>query len=533
MVGPTEKLPHPSLVLARQPDQGFSIRGDGSDYNHLWNGQSPIDVFIISDILQLSEPELVKGLVRNYLAVQTEDGYIDFKPGIARQRSRILATPLLATLTWQIYQTGRDRRFLEDVFPPLVKFIRYWFSSEHDRDQDGIPEWDHPVQSGYEDHPLFAGWQIWSQGIEIHCAESPSLSAFLLGELEALSHISAELNLNGSASEFEDHTHRLNKALEECWSEEQSIFYERDRDAHSSLPPVWLGERTGPGTIQLQGESAHAVRLVIKIITGEPGARHPRLVIHGTSISGNKRVEEISEDQFKWLPGRGSLTGERIYQAIERLEIENIAPEDQVTVHSAGFQSMTVSQLLPLWSGQLPAAMVEQLVSETITNPLGFWQPFGIPACIEESLIPEPDEVCLSCDPMWNGFIIAGLQKSGYLQEAAELFTRYMNATVSTLKTEGGFRHYFHPVTGHGMGELNHLSGLPPVGLFLRLLGIHIHTTTQVEIAGENPFPWPVTVKYRGLTILRGKEKTTIIFADGQTVEVSGPDRQVVSLEVQ
>lgn len=533
IVSPEPGLPHPSIVLSRQPDQGYSPRGDGSDYSHLWNGQSPLDVFLISDILHHSEPELVKGLVRNYLAVQSEDGFIDFKPGIARQRSRVLATPLLATLTWQIYQTGRDRKFLEDAYPSLVEFIENWFSPEHDRDQDGIPEWDHPIQSGYEDHPLFASWHDWSQGINIECAESPSLCAFLLHELDALSHMAAELNLDRSPDEFEAHSHRLNKALEECWSEEQGIFFERDRDTHTSLPPVWLGERTGPGTIQLQGEYAHPIRLVIKIITGESGTRHPHLVIHGTSISGNNRIEEISEEQFKWLPGRGSLTGERIYQAIDRLDIENIAPEDQVIVHSAGFQSLTISQLLPLWSGQLPVRTAEQLVGETISNPLRFWQPFGIPACVEERLIPEEDEVCLSCDPLWNGFIIAGLQKSGYTQEAAELFTRIMNATVSALKIDGGFRRYFHPVTGQGMGELNHLSGLPPVGLFLRLLGIQIHTPTRVEIAGENPFPWPVTVQYRGLTILRAKEKTTIIFADGQTVEVSGPDPQVVSLEDQ
>jgi hypothetical protein len=46
-----------------------------------------------------------------------------------------------------------------------------------------------------------------------------------------------------------------------------------------------------------------------------------------------------------------------------------------------------------------------------------------------------------------------------------------------------------------------------------------------------NPYPWPVTVKYRGLTVLRQKEKTVVIFPDGQTVTVSDSARRIVSLE--
>jgi len=37
LIDSSEHLPHPSFVLSRQPDQGYSMRGDGSDYNYLWN----------------------------------------------------------------------------------------------------------------------------------------------------------------------------------------------------------------------------------------------------------------------------------------------------------------------------------------------------------------------------------------------------------------------------------------------------------------------------------------------------------------
>jgi hypothetical protein len=52
-----------------------------------------------------------------------------------------------------------------------------------------------------------------------------------------------------------------------------------------------------------------------------------------------------------------------------------------------------------------------------------------------------------------------------------------------------------------------------------------------VVITGFNPFPWPVTIKYRGMTVLRQKEKTLVIFPDGQTVNVNDPGSRLISLE--
>jgi hypothetical protein len=41
-----------------------------------------------------------------------------------------------------------------------------------------------------------------------------------------------------------------------------------------------------------------------------------------------------------------------------------------------------------------------------------------------------------------------------------------------------------------------------------------------VRLEGKNLFPWPVTIKYRGLTILRGQEQTVVTFANGETAIV-------------
>jgi hypothetical protein len=530
IMGPGLGLPYPSIVLSRQPDQGFSPRGDGSDYNHQWNGQSPLDVLHICDLLLPGGAEIVKGLVRNFVAVQREDGFIDLKPGLAQQRSRILATPLLATITLRIYEMTGDREFLEEMYPALQKFIRQWFTPEHDRDQDGVPEWDHTVQSGFEDHPLYASWNDWSQGIDISSAESPSLMAFLLHELDSLNQIAAALGQNGNSAEIETYIAHVETALQESWDDQQKLFMERDRNTHSSQQSIFLGEQHGPGAILIKQKFAHPVRLVIRIVSSDSGARHPHLVIHGADRDGKQQVEVIGEERFKWLLGRGSLTGEQIYQSIELIEIENIGVDDRISVQTAGYQCTTLPQLLPLWTGRVDEATAHKLVTGMVTNPERFWHTYGLPTCLDVPLIPDND-LYMSSDLMWNGLIIDGLLRSEYPQEAIELFTRLMNSIVKSLKSERGFRRYHKPETGQGMGEPNSLYGLPPVGLFLRILGVKIQSPIRVEIQGENPFSLPITIKYRGLTILRGKDKTTVIFPDGQTVELSETTPRVVSLE--
>jgi hypothetical protein len=108
------------------------------------------------------------------------------------------------------------------------------------------------------------------------------------------------------------------------------------------------------------------------------------------------------------------------------------------------------------------------------------------------------------------------------------LIERIMDAIVGTLKTDRAFRAQYNALTGTGVGERNSLSGLPPLGLFLKTLGIRLFSPWKVALKGSNPFPWPVEVKYKGLSIYRGVEETQITFPDGQTAIIDKADPCVV-----
>jgi hypothetical protein len=530
MVGPTSHLPHPSFVLSRQPDQGYSPRGDGSDYDHLWNGQSPLESLYLVDLLLPSAPELAQGLVRNFLAVQTEDGFIDWKPGLGGQRSKILATPALASLVWRIYEATEQIGFLEETFEALTKFNQIWFSRDHDRDGDGIPEWDHPLQAGDDDHPTYSQWHAWSQGVDITTAESPALCSFLYQECTTLARIARLLGRTEAIPSLEATAEQLKSATERAWNEVTASYYDWDRNTHFSTHGELLARSNGSGDLILRREFAEPVRLLINIRTDAAIRRHPLIFVHGKSATGNRRVERLQDEQFRWTPGNGRLTGRYVYQSLERLEIYGLEEEDQIELSSVGYDFQDASALLPLWAEIPSTERAQKLVEDTLTNAQRFWRPYGIVSCPQP---PDGDQagICSSVNLLWNRLIGEGLVKYGFREQAAELMARLMNGIIQNLKSEGAFRQQYHAESGQGMGERNALQGLAPLGLFMEILGVRLISSQRVALSGTNPFPWPVTVKYRGLTVLRQKEKSVVIFPDGQAVTVTDPAPRIVSLE--
>lgn len=529
--GPTPALPANSFVLSRQPDNGYSLRGDGSDYNYLWSGQSPLEASYLIDLLLPANPQLAQGVCRNFLASQYKLGWLDWKPGLGGQRGQLLATPLLANLTWKIYQVTQDKSFLEEAFPALLSYFQAWFDPQHDRDGDGIPEWDHALQTGFEDHPLFTNWDSWSRGIDITSVESPSLCAFLFRESQVLAEIAHLIGRPEPLPALRAHADQLKTAVESSWDDQKSVYRYWDRDTHHSTNGEILGDRYGSGEIAIRRDFEQPVRVLVRIQTmGEPN-HQLKLFIHGTGSSGQHLIEPVPNEELRWYMGHGNATSERIYTYLERIEIQSANETDRINLRTVGYDCNDLTVLLPLWAGIPDPRRAGLLIKNTITANGGFWQPYGIRACADLPETQDEPSVYQSVHLDWNTAIGEGLLIYSCQAEAAELVTHMMNAVVACLKRDKAFRKFYHSQTGAGIGERDALVGLAPMSLFLHTLGVKLFSPTRVEISGVNPFPWPVTVKYRGLTVLRQNEKTTIVFPDGQAVTVEGSEPRLVALE--
>jgi hypothetical protein len=529
-VGPTRHLPNASFVLTRLPDRGYSERGDGKDYNWQWDGQTSVHAYVnVAQILPVA-PELAKGVVNNFLASQDVDGTIDWKPGLGGQRNGALAIPLLATLTWKIYQGTEDHAFIEAAFPPLMEFLNSWFTKNHDRDQDGFPEWDHAAHAAFDDFPSFVRWRRWGQRLDIAKAETPDLASYLYRECRSLIEMARKLGQAEAIPELETKAACLRDAVENTWSDRTDSYHHIDRDLNLSVPGEVLGKGKGEFVLVIERTFDPPVRVLVRSSGAEDLSHATKVFIHGRGRRGRHRVERLTERRFQWFWEFGTATSEKTYAEIERIEVRGLSDEFETELWVADYTRQDQTLLLPLWAGIPAKERAERLVRETLLDPERFWRSYGIPSCSAQDPAYAPDNrqgaggVWL----FWNTLIGEGLTDYGYLEEAAELVRRLMEATLHSLRVDKAFREAYNADRPEGIGERDHLWGVTPVYLFLYVLGVRLISPRKVWLRGRNPFPWPVTVRWRGLELECLEDRTLVTFPNGQQVEVIGEEPQIV-----
>ena len=116
----------------------------------------------------------------------------------------------------------------------------------------------------------------------------------------------------------------------------------------------------------------------------------------------------------------------------------------------------TWAGLATLALDRLPTEIGQRIVNEHLLNPHCFWLDYPVPstAACEPTFVPGSDRY-LWIDRYWRGptwlfstwFIQRGLMRLGYDEQAAHLADRTL-----ALVRKSGFREYFNPLTGEGMG---------------------------------------------------------------------------------
>jgi hypothetical protein len=531
LFSPQGSLPHVSFVLARQPDQGYSPRGDGTDYTHLWNGQTPLQALYLSSYLLPGRTREYEGILRNFLAVQNPDnGFIDWKPGFSGNRSLLLATPVIAWMVWDLYQYHRDPHLLEETHQALLEFVQAWFSLRQDQDSDGIPELDHPAQIGYEEHPLFSLSQPNAVGADISALESPALCAFLYQECRALINIAETIDRPEIIPALAAFAENVRAATVASWDDTRRLYRFWDRDTHQTPSGELLGQREGNGAIPIRQIFNSPARLVAHLDVEAGTTPRPQITLYGKDLHGNPVERILLPERWQWFLDSGSVTTNDLYAAIDSLKVQGLEENDLLRVYAYDFQAEDLSLMFPIFARLSTPNQARECIEKTITNPEKFWKPFGIPAIPDRPGMSHP-EFEQQVLPLWNYLAGLALIQYGYRARAAELVGHLMNGILQAFQQSGTFSERYQAVEGRGSGEPNTLDGLPPVGLFLKALGVKIISPWKVLLEGQNPYAWPVRLHYRGLTVDRRNDKTIVTFPDGQAVVVEDPAPCIVTAE--
>lgn len=528
-LGNGQYLPYPSFVNARQPDHGFSRKGDGTDYPPSWQGVSSLDVYYITGILQ-GVPQLTKKFIANFLSTQNDEGEVDGKPGLVAQRGRTLAMPLLASLAWTYFQKTGDEAFLSEIFQKLVKFFWAWFSNSHDRNRDGVPEWDNVLQTGFDDNPIFDVWHPGSQGLDPSLVHSPSLEAMLYREAITIQKIARQLTkpeeetvLVASQAEI------LKKSITAGWNPDQNNYIYRDRDSHKPANGRVIATQKGNGSLRLKEKFDGGVRLLLEIQTENQAAQRPEVEIREYVSKTKGEVEIINSHQFQWRMGGLITASKKIFTRISQIHVAGLDENDIVIIKLIDTTSQDLTLALPLWAQVPNAQQAGLLIEHNLMANDWFNHQFGLSAFADFSAA-SAESTSRSILLPWNQMIIEGLLAYGYRAESAQLITSLMKAVVQNLKEYHSFFQRYDSEKGTGIGERNSLFGFAPVGLFMKSLGVTILSSKKVILEGKNPYPWAVTIRYKGLIIVRGLEQTVVTFQNGESIIVKQEDPCVVEL---
>lgn len=521
---PGVSLPHAILVGTRQPASGFSPNGDGTDHDRSWSGATPTWAYLASLGVATIDRSLAESAIRNFLAVQQADGAIDGKPGAAGQRADWLGMPLLARLALELFRYTEDEGFLRETLPKLLKFYQRWFAQ--DTDGDGAPEWVNERQMGYPFFPMFGLNQPWAQNLDIRCVEGPDLLAYLLSEGISLRELARHLGDTTLEETAYARVAPLQTRLNDLWNNGRYSY--RDRDTHQLNAPAipLIHEGTADESQVIAQELTHPARLLIRIQGGT--GKTPKLGI--TAFGNNPQGQAIREqvDQGAWYRGYGVYVTRQVFKFVDRVEVTGLSRVYKIQVSTPDFSKLDISALLPLWSRGITVDRSKELISLMQTE---FLRANGITMTPISEDAPDPThDQGGAIWPFWLSLIGEGLWEYGYTAEAHDLLLRMLRAQSAVYKHEAHVKEFYFGTTLQGSGETGHLSGIAPLHLLTRVLGVRILSAHRVWTGGTFIWNTPITVQQHGVTVTRSAEGTQITFPSGQKITLApGDDWQGVS----
>ena len=523
MIGSTGKLPYPSFVTARIPAHGSQTVNSAG-----WAGQTAQEMALIAPTIAILAPDLAQGLIRNALAVQQTDGWIDWKPGLGGQLAHVLTAPLLASTAWAIYEHTEDQRFLSEIFGKLIAFYQRWFARDMDRDGDGAPEWTTPEQSGYTESATFNRFRRWSSNAEISKAETPDLLAYLIREVQSLLAMSAIVGGQDAFTKVANSDTAkvgslaaLQAHLASLWDETRGVYLPHDRETHRTAHGVSLWRGKGDEAFSEKAAIDPANRLVIRTVGGNEKAPRVSVVIEGVNAAGVSVNETIPAAAFTWFYGLGSAVSDQVYARLNYVKFDGLSRVYNVEIDTLDLTRESLPMLSPLWAGASDEHA--RRLAQSVSDPARYGLPVGLP------LAPADDPTHYGADAnpnrevtmLWNMLSAEGLIERGYMSEASALIGRLLNGQVIALKRDRAFRAAYDATTGEGIGDPDDLNGVLPLHLFFKLIGVRMISARRVWAGGTFALSAPVTITHYGVTMTRSTDGTRVRFPSGYETSVS------------
>lgn len=145
------------------------------------------------------------------------------------------------TLRWMMQRADFiDEAHLREIYEPLTRWTNWWFT-QRDDDRDGLPEYHHGNDSGWDNSSVF---------LRSPLVEGPDLLAYLILQMETLAEVARRLGKQDEAQTWEERANAsLDTLFARLWNGEHFIalqgFDHTPSESESLLLylPIVLGKR--------------------------------------------------------------------------------------------------------------------------------------------------------------------------------------------------------------------------------------------------------------------------------------------------
>ncbi|HRL11544.1 MAG TPA: trehalase family glycosidase [Aggregatilineales bacterium] len=207
----------------------------------IWNWDNCFNALALAR----QHPEMAWDQIQVFIDNQGDDGALPDHVTDATRSFRYYKPPVQG---WAIRQLLRLTPAIAaeraaQVYEPLCRWTEWWFSYRDD-DSDGIPQYNHGNESGWDNGTSFA------EGVPV---ETPDLSAFLVVQMDTLAEIAALLGKADDARAWSRRADELTERLiAHSWDGTQ--FVSRRSETHTvpagdtliNYMPLLLGDRLPP-----------------------------------------------------------------------------------------------------------------------------------------------------------------------------------------------------------------------------------------------------------------------------------------------
>ena len=279
------------------PEQGLPFFDRRNTHNPVGKAYEPRFWSLSSDQSSILE---IRQFLRTLLPTQTQLA-VDLIRSILKnpQYKNAPPFPQLAALVWDVHTYHQQPSFLAECLPVLAEQTLRWFSPQHDRDQDGLPEWPNPDHARLSELINFDVWREESLPTRISSTESFGLAILLSNELETLQRMTRVLGDEQLSAQIHPYQQRLGAAIARFRSEQPGASF-IDRDTHRVLPSQKVIE------VQLPDPNWQSVRLAaparLNILLKHHAYCMPEdFQVVGADFYGQELRETITSSNMTWL----------------------------------------------------------------------------------------------------------------------------------------------------------------------------------------------------------------------------------------